>query len=341
MNGGARPRALVAMDKFRGTASASDLSLTVITALEARGWECVSMPISDGGEGFRACFAGPVTFVEAPDAYGVVRSVPVTWIGPFEHRLAVIEAAEIVGRNVPRPSPEQALRASSAGVGYVIKAVQAAGATGVLVGLGGSATSDGGEGCYDVLANELTVPLTAATDVRAEYEGALRYAKQKGVRPEDFEVVTQHLRRVAERFELERGVDVRTVRGAGAAGGLGGALVACGGTIQPGLNVIAEHLDLAKRIASVNLVVTGEGRVDAGSLEGKVIDGLCARLGDTAGVVIGGSVEQATREAWRQRYPGVALVSLTDLYGKRAMTDPLGCITALIGSSTWEGLVPG
>ncbi len=340
---GRHPRALVAMDKFRGTASASDLAATIAASLERRGWEVKVQAISDGGEGFRACFEGRVSYVDASDAYGTIRAVPITWLREGSERIAVIEVAEIVGRRIAKPSSEEALRASSAGLGQVILAAHAAGATGVLVGLGGSATSDGGEACYDLLRDGAALPITAATDVMLPFFGAMHFAVQKGIQVKDEPVLEARLAMVAERYRNECGVDVAAIDGAGAAGGIGGALVARGATLAQGFDVIARHLNLASDVHWADLVITGEGRLDQGSLEGKVVDGVGALLGETPGLVLCGASEASARATLLQRYPSYEVLSLSEECGERALRDPLGCIADLlaISNNDREELGPG
>jgi len=143
------PVVLAAMDKFRGTASARQLSEVVARAALVQ--ECNSdvQPMSDGGEGFRDAFEGDVLTVQVPGPLGEPVQSTITLCQAASGLAAVVEVAEVVGRHLlDSPTRSEALAASSAGVGHLILASAGYGARSVLIGCGGSATSDGGLGCY-------------------------------------------------------------------------------------------------------------------------------------------------------------------------------------------------
>lgn len=318
---------VVAMDKFRTTASASDLAATIVQ----RGNQGVTFDVvtlSDGGEGFRSAFRGNVVFLRVRDPWGTWHEAPLTVVASPHEVLGVIEVAEIIGRSHrPAPTSSQALAASSEGVGDAIVASAQWGVTHVVVGCGGSATSDGGRGCYEVLRREaaLRLSLTAATDVSADYFGALRYAEQKGVARSDLGIVAQRLEHLAQRYERHTGRDVRHAARAGAAGGLSGALFAFGADLVSGFDEVARVNALATRIEGASMVVTGEGRLDAGSLEGKVVSGVCALTNEAQRVlVVCGSCEVAAASELTRRYPWVRVVDLVSRFGERsAVSDTL------------------
>ena len=114
-------------------------------------------------------------------------------------------------------------------------------------------------------------------------DAAAVFAPQKGATPAQVALLTARLEQLAERYRDEYGVDVGELAGAGAAGGLAGGLAALGGRLVPGFDLVAEHLDLDDRVAAADLVVTGEGYLDAQSLDGKVVGGVCELAGRPAG----------------------------------------------------------
>lgn len=326
-----RPRVLLAFDKFRGTASARELTAALERGLADGDVALDSQPLSDGGEGFADAFRGDVVDVVVPGALGDPVRAPLVLHPSPRGLVGVFTVADVVGHDVRRPfTSEEALAARSDGVGSAILEAVRAGARAVLVGCGGSVTSDGGLGCYEVLrrAGGLAVPVTVATDVGADFLGARRFAVQKGVATSDLAIVEQRLHALRARYLVECGSDVNVVRGAGAAGGIAGALVALGAEVVDGFSVVAHAVGLAPRVADAAFVVTGEGRFDAGSLEGKVtmkVAELVTRP-DTL-LVIGGAVEPEAAKRFKARFLGVTVVSLEQRFGAPAAhLDVAGCV---------------
>jgi glycerate kinase len=203
---------------------------------------------------------------------------------------AVVEAAAAIGLARLRGDELDPMRASSRGLGELIVAAQDAGASGLVVGLGDSATVDGGAGLREVV-EALPAGTLVACDVANPLLGprgaARTFGPQKGASPAQVEELE---RRLASDPVLE---PYAGLPGAGAAGGLGAALASFGGTLVPGSELVAEAIGLRERLRGAALVVTGEGAVDAASREGKVT-GLVASLAAEAGVrcvVFGGRVE--------------------------------------------------
>lgn len=325
-------RVVVATDKFRATATADDLRSTIRAALGER-FACDEVALSDGGEGFRGAFLGETVDLRVRGPWGEVHVAPMTLVRVGEERLAVIEVAEIVGRGFRDASSREAMAASSAGVGDALINAAAHGVERIVVGCGGSATSDGGEGCYEVWrAAGIAVALTAATDITATFLGALRYATQKGVDSVDLPVIERRLRRVAARYARECGRDVVDVARTGAAGGLAGAIFALGGELVSGFDEVAKVSHLSERISSADVVITGEGRLDAGSLEGKVVGGVCAMTAPTQRVLVVCGVTQggAVRELGR-RFPWVRVEDLVARFGeRRAHEETLACVADVV-----------
>ena len=171
--------------------------------------------------------------------------------------------------------------------------------------------------------------MIVACDVRTAFvDAAAVYGPQKGASPAQVELLTRRLRRLAQIYERDYGVDVTAMPGAGAAGGLAGGLAARGAILVNGFDVVTEEIDLRDRIGRCDLVVTGEGRFDATSLEGKVVGG-AARLATEAGVpalaVVGSADPQATPPE------GLEIVDLTLRFGwDRARSDTCGCVRAAV-----------
>ncbi len=322
------------MDKFRSTATARDLGATIV-ALEVPGVTFDAVAVSDGGEGFRSSFDGEVVRLMARTAWGHWRYVPLTVISSPSETVGILEVAEIVGRaSGLTVTSSMALRASSAGVGDAIVASAGCGVTRLMVGCGGSATSDGGEGCFDVLERYpgRAVRLVAATDVTADFFGALRYCEQKGVAAGDVALVGERLEGLATRYESVSGHDVRATSRTGAAGGLSGALFAAGAQLVSGFDEVARANDLRSRLDAASTVITGEGRFDAGSLEGKVVESVCVLTTERHRVLVvcGSSDPAAVRELTR-RYPWAQVRDLVSRFGqRRAVEDTLACVGAVV-----------
>jgi len=333
---GARgPDVLVAMDKFRGTATAVELGDCVARVVRERGGRADVQPMSDGGEGFLDAFAGETHHVQVAGPLGEPVTGRVRLHDTRAGRLGVIEIADVVGRaRLVAPSSQQALAASSVGVGELLIAAQELGVDSILVGCGGSATSDAGLGCYDVLRRSggLRVPVTAATDVTSVFEGALDFAAQKGVASEDLGVLAERLAAARARYLDECGLDVGPLARAGAAGGIPAALSALGATLAGGFDVVSAECELARRALGRALVVTGEGRFDRTSLAGKVVVGVASLVvTPTRLVVLCGSLDKGAAREFARVHRGVEFVSLVERFGyRRATRDVLACVASIV-----------
>lgn len=333
MSRGETVRVLVAPDKFRSTASAADLRASIRATLGER-FDCDELALSDGGEGFRDAFAGETIDLRVRGPWGEVHAAPMTRVVTREGTVGVLEVAEIVGRGFRDATSSDALIASSAGVGDAVIGAVAHGVERIVIGCGGSATSDGGEGCYDVLrAAGVDLAVTAATDITAMFLGALDYASQKGVGEDDLVLVENRLRDVAARYARECGRDVLGVARAGAAGGLAGALYALGADLVGGFDQVAQMSHLVERVAAAQMVITGEGRLDAGSLQGKVVGGVCALTTPTQRVLVvcGATRGDAAADLVR-RYPWIVVEDLVVRFGeRRARQETLSCVAEVVG----------
>lgn len=329
-----RARLLLAFDKFRGTTSARDLTSYVEDALDKSDVVLDTQPLSDGGEGFRDAFDGEAVEVEVPGPLGETVAAPLVLHPSRRGLVGVFTVAEVVGHfSSRRLSPDEALRARSDGVGHLILAAARCGATSVLVGCGGSVTSDGGLGCYEVLrrAGGLPLPVLVGADVSANFFGARRFAVQKGVAASQLLIVDQRLDELRARYLSECDLDVNTVPGAGAAGGIAGALAALGSQVVDGFSLVAESVNLVERLRQATLVVTGEGHFDQGSLEGKVTVKVAELVAQPSSLlVVCGGLEPGAKRTFLRRFPGATIVSLEQRFGAHAARlDVATCVTTV------------
>jgi len=319
---------VAAPDKFRGTASASDVAAAIARAVTAAGGQCEQLPMADGGEGLLDVLGGAnrTTTVTGP------LGDPVSARWRMSRQQAVIEMAEASGLVlVGGAEGNDPIAASTYGTGELISAALDAGATHIIVGAGGSATTDGGMGASRALLPPhrlKRVRFEVACDVRIPFlEAARLFAPQKGATPAQVQLLTRRLERLADVYLEEYGVDVRVLPGSGAAGGLAGGLAALGATLVSGFDLVAELKDLHTCVEGADLVVTGEGFLDAQSFDGKVV-GEVADLARSVGVpllVIAGEIFDDAQD----RVPAVSLV---ERFGRdRAMTDTVACVTEAVG----------
>ncbi len=274
------------------------------------------LPLADGGEGtldaLVATRGGSRRHVRVTGPLG--DPVDAEW-ALLPGGTAVVEAAKASGLQLVAPRNDP-LRASTRGTGEVIAAALRAGARHVVVAVGGSATTDGGLAAVEALGWSLgRARVTVACDVTTRFgDAAKRFAPQKGASAAEVALLTRRLEQVAAQYRARTGVDVSDLEGAGAAGGLAGGLAAIGAELVPGFEVVADAVDLEDAFEDADLVVTGEGRFDATSFEGKVVGGVLAWTAERAiphtAVVAG----QATADA-RERIgviAGAQLLVLTD-----------------------------
>ena len=238
------PRLVAAPDKYRGTLSARAAARAIAEAAAEAGWECDIAPVSDGGEGFLEVFAdfGSRQTARANGPLGQELQVP--WVLGHDaddpsRGVAIVESALAIGlATIGGSGRNDPVRASTAGLGQVVAAATRAGAKQVLIGMGGSATTDGGLGAVDVLAPNGRRPhaeLLVACDVETKFlDAAAIFSPQKGAAPAQVELLKRRLERVAQLYQERFGVDVRSIKGSGAAGGLGGGLAAIGAKLVPG-----------------------------------------------------------------------------------------------------------
>lgn len=329
-------RILIAPDKFKGSLSASAAAEAM-----ARGFRSVwpdaeldVAPIADGGEGFADALhtALGAEWVTVPSVDAMGRTIEARYAWREQEKLAVIEMSEASGLWRVAPSDRDPLRADTFGTGLLLADAMVRGAGRVLMGLGGSATTDGGVGMaraigwrfFNGCAEEfqavpgnleqlarverpsgLRLPeIVAACDVQNPLLGdrgtARVYSPQKGADDGTVELLEKAMTRLADVCASSLGRDLRETAGGGAAGGLGfGLLTFCDAGIRPGFDIIAETAHLEGRIAAADFVVTGEGRIDDQTLDGKGPAGVAALARKAGKRVIGfaGSVTEAAERS--------------------------------------------
>ena len=276
----------------------------------ARGWRTARpedrldlLPMSDGGDGFGEVMS---TLLQAsPQKAKTVdasrRACEATWWWDSKNKTAIVESAKIIGLAMLPPGKFHPFELDTFGLGAVLRAAREKGARKFLIGIGGSATNDGGFGLARALGwkfsdkndhwierwtelHRLAVVLppeprwqgevTVAVDVQNSLlgeRGATRvYGPQKGIRPEDFELAERCLEQLASVMAKQFKRDFAAVPGSGAAGGLGfGLLAFLGAKPEAGFEIFSRHAKLDQRLCEVELVVTGEGAIDGSTLMGK------------------------------------------------------------------------
>jgi len=362
-------RVLVAPDKFAGTLSAVEAAEAI-----AAGWQRTApddeldlAPMSDGGPGFvdvlHEALGGELLAVTVRGPHGAPTPATVLVVD----RTAYVESAQACGLHLTGPDdPGGAEQATTYGVGELIAAAVDAGASTVVVGLGGSGSNDGGAGLLAALGATADVPLdaggagldgvtsvevaeararigsvrlVAASDVDNPLTGLFGATKtfgpQKGIPEERLPVVDGFLEQYAAALDRRLALE----KGAGAAGGLGHALLVLGATREPGIALVADAVGLAQRARESDLVLTGEGAFDFSSRAGKVPHGV-AQVAEEAlrpCVVLAGKVLVGSRE---MRALGIeSAYALVDLVGEeRAFAEPAAALAELAARTarTWS-----
>jgi glycerate kinase len=340
------PRIVVCPDKFRGTADAAAVAGAMATAATRLGWDACAVPMSDGGEGLLdacavACPEVETTPVTGPDG----RMVHAEW--RRAPHMAVVEMARASGLALAGgPERNDPVRATSRGTGeLLVAAARHVGPGGtVVVGLGGSATTDGGLGLWEAVEEAGGLGgarVVGACDVDIVYVDAARlFGPQKGAGPDQVAELTRRLEHQADRWAAHPGFDVRTAPGGGAAGGAGGALLVLGAVLRSGYRLVADLVGLDEALAGADRVVTGEGALDGSSFAGKVVGGVAddARTLGLATLVVAGRVTPEGAAA--ATAAGCTVASLTERYGpERAMGDALACVDD--ATARWLDAGPG
>ena len=314
---------VLAFDSFKGNMSAREVCETAAQGIRSvlPDAETVILPMADGGEGT----------AEAMMAALGGEWIPLTVTGPLRHmrveagyawlpesKTAVVEMAAASGLPLLKPEERDPINATTTGTGELIKAAVEKGAEKILMTLGGSATVDGGVGAAEALGwvfpksgnieapKTLNLPemdvLCDVTNPLCGPNGAAQvYGPQKGATPEQVKELDSRLWKLSEKVFQCLEKDIRELPGSGAAGGLAfGAVAFMGGKLVPGIDAVMETVGLAGALEGADWVLTGEGKFDSQSVQGKVVDGV-QRLAKAAGAktgVIAGCVRLSEPE-WR------------------------------------------
>lgn len=356
------PVVLIAPDKFKGSLSAFEVAETIQSAwLKVFPEAKVSIvPIADGGEGFALALQHSIhgEWIHLPSSDALGRPIPSRYVLSHDQRTAVVEMADCAGLFRVSTTELRPLHSNTLGTGIQIRDAIARGATKVLIGLGGSATTDGGLGIATALgwlfldrSGDVVPPTPAefcriqriipptqslehvsfvvACDVTNPLLGptgsARVFAPQKGASPAEIAVLEKSLAHVHQVAREQLGSDFATVPGAGAAGGTAfGLMTFCNASLVSGFDLVADLLDLQGKMRSADLVITGEGRLDSQSLAGKGPGGV-ARAARALGIpviAIAGSVEDSPQvdELFDATFP--VIDRITTLHDAMANTRP-------------------
>jgi glycerate kinase len=336
-------RILIAPDKFKGTLSAREVADAIASGLHEilPDAKIDIEPMADGGEGTAEVISQALGAswikCEAHDPLGRKIDARYGWVE--KNKLAVMEMSEAAGMRRLQPNELNPEKATTFGVGEMILDAAMRGANEIIIGLGGSATNDGGSGMaralgFDFLTaaegkfdgfkqsslqgleqiyrpHDLKLPeIVAAVDVKNPLlgqNGATRvFGPQKGVTPGKLDDFERALTKLADVVTEQFGFDYRNEPGAGAAGGLGFGLMSfCGAKIQPGFDVVAKLVGLEQKMKDVDVVITGEGNLDRQTLEGKTPAGV-ARLAHKLGKLVFAFVGRAMEDRQvRELFDGV------------------------------------
>jgi glycerate kinase len=318
---------VAAPDKFRGTATAAEIAGAIARAVEAAGHTCDRAPMADGGEGTLDVLGGANRRSTVTGPLG--EPVEAGW--RLDRRSAIVEMAEASGLELAGgPDGNDPVAASTTGTGELIAEAIEAGARRVLVAVGGSATTDGGLGALRALyplQRLRGIELIVACDVRTRFvDAAERFGPQKGASEAQVRLLHGRLERLADVYLTEHGVDVRELDGSGAAGGLAGGLAAVGARLDSGFEVVAEEIELFDRMERADLVITGEGFIDAESFDGKVVGGVADLAGEIGIPVL--AIAGRCFDGVDDRVDAVALV---DRFGEdRSIDDVLGSVEQVV-----------
>jgi glycerate kinase len=352
-------RILVAPDKFKGSLGSGDVAESIALGLRDVLPEATIevVPVADGGEGTaevigQAC-AGEWVNCDAHDALG--RPIAARYVWLRHRKVAVMEMSEAAGIWRLAPRERDPLHANTYGVGEMLLDAGHRGAREVVIGLGGSATNDGGVGMARALGfrflnrdgaelegsvsdlpglhqvlrpPDLSLPgVIGAADVRNPLLGARgatrTFGPQKGAASQQLDVLEEALARLADVVARDLGCDFREAEGAGAAGGLGFGLMSfCGATLRPGFDLVAEMLGLDAAIQRADVVVTGEGNLDDQTLEGKAPAGvarLARKVGKRVYAIVGCAAENP---AVLEVFDGVSALATGSITREEAMLRP-------------------
>jgi glycerate 2-kinase len=270
--------ALVAPDSFKGTFSAAEVAAAIASGLRAAGREAEELPVADGGEGTMEALVralgGELHTETVSDPLG--RPVEAPWALLPDGKTGAVEMAKASGLGLVGEDESDPWAATTRGTGELIVAAARAGARTVMVTVGGSATTDGGAGAVKALEEAgVDIAIEVLCDVRTPFEEAAGvYGPQKGADPEMVERLTRRLNEIAESAPRDPRGEPMT----GAAGGLSGGLWAFrGARLVSGAAYVLDAIGFDDRMLTSAFVVTGEGRLDEQTLQGKIVGEVATR----------------------------------------------------------------
>lgn len=335
---------LIAPDSFKGSLSASEVALSIEKGIynASRSLNTVRVPLSDGGEGLVdaliSATGGKLFHEKVTGPLG--GQVQAFWGIAGDGRTAVIEMAASSGLPLVPENKRNPAITTTYGTGELIKAALNYGCRRIIIGIGGSATNDGGIGMAQALGakvqdyngdelgfgglellhlnridissldarikeTEIEVACDVNNPLTGPYGASYIYAPQKGADPQVVRELDQALKNLAEVLFRDTGKNVENVPGAGAAGGLGAGLMAfLGGELVPGIDLVMGEVGLGKKLEGCSLVITGEGELNAQSFYGKVPLGVARRAGkeNIPVIVLAGGIPDNLKDA---HYEGV------------------------------------
>lgn len=303
-------RVLVCPDSFKGTLTAGEAAEAMRCGVKDAipGAETVLLPVGDGGEGTVEALAATlarnhrVEWAECAAVDPLRRPIKCRYAVVDGH-VALIESASASGLTLLVPAERDILNADTYGTGMMIAHAHSLGIREFIIGMGGTATCDGGRGVLQALADtpldgneKFTLLCDVDNPLLGSRGAATVFAPQKGASPDEIPVLEARLAMLAKQYKKYHGVDVSSMRCAGAAGGLAGMLMACFGTrAVDGIGFLLDAADFDTLLAEADVVVTGEGRLDRTTLSGKAPKGILDRAmrADVPVIAIGGSVDGA------------------------------------------------
>ncbi len=354
-------RILAAVDSFKGSMSSLEASSVIAEHLRSDNCTVDTMPISDGGEGFLDALASGKQRETVPTQNAIGRPAQADYLVADGGKTLYFELAEAVGIKDLSKGELDVYHASTYGLGTVIRAgIEKYHPERIILGIGGSASDDGGSGLlealgvkfYDTKGSLLTglcnaklasinridktefdiltagISLTVLTDVTNPLLGqngaTYVYGGQKGAKQDDFAILEQNMAHFSTLCTSLCSVDQTNVAGAGAAGGVGyGLLVFWNATLSSGIDFILKENNFSSLVQDYDIVISGEGRLDSQSLQGKVISGIIAHRPKELWLVVGSSAMEDCP------YPVFAVVPKVATL-EESLAKPRECLARLV-----------
>ena len=337
---------VIASDSFKGSLSSAEVAKAAEAGIRRTiaDAETISFQIGDGGEGTSAILARHIgaETMHSTVSDPIGRPVEALW---YRHGdTAIMEMAAASGLTLLKSEELNPIRTSTYGTGELISAAAAKGCKKFIIGIGGSATNDGGTGMLEALGCRFldmngreirhlcgenlkdihhidssdihqevkSSEFIIACDVDAPFIGpdgaTMVFSTQKGAKPETMETLEKGMSSLCKLINEEYGIDLSATPGSGAAGGLGGAFMTfLNGKLVKGIDLILEISDFEKALDDADLVITGEGRIDSQSSKGKAISGVLAKASqkDIPVIAIAGSVLMTNEEIGQSGFTAV------------------------------------